>query len=768
MPIYRYPILIWQDFSGQFTAALVEESPAAVGATRREAVDDLRDFLNWRIGEEEDYPLPDFRDPQLASFKVPVRPEYRENDRIFPSLDAISVTVHCVHGRQKGGLLVAGLPLLGIHFYYSEADSLRELATRYVQQKLHGSTPREISRFLPPPAVWLDQVVVRMPRARRRINDATLPALTAVAEPIGRQSLRRQVGRAWERETELVELASRLGLSTGNVLLVGEAGIGKTTLLAAAIALAEKQRRRKRAADAEDKPQNGPRFWMTSGGRLIAGMRYLGEWEQRCEAVIGELGSISGVLCVENLLDLVRVGDQDPIASVAAFLQTYLRHGELRMVAEATPAELDACRRLLPGLADLFQIVVLEDFRPDAALRVLRHAADHLSRQHGVSFDTGTIELIDRLFRRFRPYQSFPSQVVAFLALLAEQTARGSASRVEGQAQAATVRVSDVLTLFIRQTGLPEVFLRDEIPVVRDDVHSHFAGQIIGQPAACRAAANLAVLFKAGMNDPARPVAVMLFCGPTGVGKTELARALARYFFGRGEQTDRLIRLDMSEYGSYGAALRLLTTPEGEASELIRKVRAQPFSVVLFDEIEKAAPEVFDVLLGLFDEGRLTDRFGRTTSFRSAIIIMTSNLGSEQQGSIGFGHRHAGMFETAVQNFFRPEFFNRIDSVVQFDPLDRETILAVTRKELSELSRREGLAGNQIRLTWSESLVAHFTEKGFDLRYGARPLQRTLEQRVIAPLARYLLAHPVAAGQVIHATVDEFGNACFSVRAQTS
>ncbi len=297
--------------------------------------------------------------------------------------------------------------------------------------------------------------------------------------------------------------------------------------------------------------------------------------------------------------------------------------------------------------------------------------------------------------------------------------------------------------------------------------------------------------FKSGMNDPARPVSVLLFCGPTGVGKTELARALARCFFGGAvpefagiqaraegvefvkvpvagdspnsgefgdDKADRLIRLDMSEYGAFGAAQRLVSTPEGDPSELIRKVRAQPFSVVLFDEIEKAAPEVFDVLLGLFDEGRLTDRFGSTTSFRSAIVILTSNLGSEQQGSIGFGHVKAGVFEAAVQKFFRPEFFNRLDGIVNFEPLSRSTILAVTRKELADVGRREGLSSNRIRLTWSDALVALLADEGFDPRYGARPLQRTLERRLIAPLAKFLLANPTAPGRTVRADVDDSGN----------
>ena len=197
---------------------------------------------------------------------------------------------------------------------------------------------------------------------------------------------------------------------------------------------------------------------------------------------------------------------------------------------------------------------------------------------------------------------------------------------------------------------------------------------MIDQPEACEAAANVVMTFKAGLNDPHRPLGVLLFCGPTGVGKTEMAQALARYFFGGGgERTDkqRLIRLDMSEYAGFDAVERLLGPPHGEPSELIRKIRQQPFTVLLLDEIEKAAPDVFDVLLGVFDEGRLTDRFGRVTNFRSALIVMTSNLGADRQTPVGFDATARPRYRDEAMAFFRPEFFNRIDAVVTFHPLGR-------------------------------------------------------------------------------------------------
>jgi ATP-dependent Clp protease ATP-binding subunit ClpC len=200
----------------------------------------------------------------------------------------------------------------------------------------------------------------------------------------------------------------------------------------------------------------------------------------------------------------------------------------------------------------------------------------------------------------------------------------------------------------------------------------------------------------------------------------------------------------MSEYSGPWAADRLLLQAGGEPSDFLQQIRRQPFTVVLFDEIEKAHPDIFDVLMNVFDEGRLADRFGRVTWFRSAVLILTSNLGVQAAAPLGFGDRGASpsSHASAVRDFFRPEFFNRLDSVVTFEPLTSDVIQAIAEKELRELAGREGLRQQGVQLKWTRAVVEHLARTGFDPRYGARPLQRTLETEVVAPLARFLIATP--------------------------
>jgi len=756
MAVFRYPVLVLQAHQGLYTALLVEELDdqpiSAAGSTHAKAVAQVEDYLRW-FHKQHPYIEPlEFLEPRLHHQQVHIRPEYHHSGRRYPCRETLRLQVPIVQGRRASGVEVCAIPTLGVNFHYYQSDQLKETISHFVQDKLEGCSPRDLSRHLPVQSATLDEVLVPVGAKSSERTDGLSqqsPNLETVADPCS--SLLKRYSQGWGRETHIAELSHWLNHEKANVILLGEPGVGKTTVLMQAIRKSERLNSQEQESS---NPRTRKRFWRTSGSRLIAGMKYLGQWEQRCEHIIEELSGLGGVLCIENLLELVETG-AGPGNSVARFFQTYIEQGELRLVAEATGTELQACRRLLPGFLELFQIVKVPTFNRQEALEVLDHLTAWHRQSSPVQVERGVTELIYRMFARFLPYQVFPGQATVFLRQLFEHAVQ---RRREKIAQA------DAISMFTQLTGLPEVFLKDEIPLDQVSVVQDLCRSVIGQEEAVRTAAGLVTTFKAGMNDPGRPVGSLLFCGPTGVGKTQLAKTLSQFLFGHGDQTNRLIRLDMSEYAGPDAAERFLHDLDNRPSKWIRRIRRQPFAVVLFDEIEKASPVVFDILLSVLDEGRVTDQYGRMTILRSAVIIMTSNLGGQKTGALGFGRGPGMVYEDEAEGFFRPEFLNRIDAIVAFEPLNQQTASAIVTKELTGIAAREGLVKVGVRLSWTEKLVQHMVEVGIDHRYGARPLQRALEAKVVGPLACFLLEHQGIQDRAVCIDIDEAGGIRFALR----
>lgn len=730
MPSHKFPIAVWRDAAGLYTASVLDGVHGeAVAESPPAAVKQLKDFLLWAYGRDPYALEPDMRDPQLTDVRVSIRPEYEIDDRPYPCSHRVPMRVPLVHGLRRDGSRICVLPTLGLSLTAHPGDAVESLVGDYVQRKLHGLTPRQLARLLPPAEIALESIVIKAASRTWRPPQRRSPVLEAVADAVGDRAIRRQYHRALLREQEIAAIVEHLAGSKASLLLAGESGVGKTSILVDAVRLVERGKQADESAE-EQTTRSPHRFWLTSGGRLIAGMKYLGEWEQRLEAVVEELTESSGVLCVDRLAGLLQAGGRDPASSVAAFLAPYMQRGDLRLVAEATPRQLDACRQLLPGFADLFHVINIDAMDNATTRRLLGQLSANHERNLGIAAEPGCTELLLRLSRRFLPYQVFPGGTVSFLAEVFAQAKKYQQPKLEK---------THIVERFCEQTGLPTQLVRDDKSLAHGDVLAALCERVIGQEAACDIAAGVVTTFKAGLNDPRRPLSVMMFCGPTGVGKTELAKGLADYLFGYGKAKDRLVRLDMSEFASYDAARRLLTKPDGEVSDLIERVRRQPFSVLLLDEIEKASPGVFDMLMGLFDEGRLTDHFGRTTWFTSTLVVMTSNLGGGRSQPIGFDDTAGVSFQREVQDFFRPELFNRIDHIVSFDALSAEHIRAITEKELKQLAQRKGLTRRGLRLSWSDELVRHLAAIGYDARFGARPLQRAIERIVVSPLARWLL-----------------------------
>jgi len=730
-------VLIMQQQSGLFTGSLLEGNhPWAVGNTADQVLLQLKEYLAWDR-KQGARPDPDLASLKVADIKLQLQPEYKPktpegSPRIsYPCLEQVPFRIPCVFGRKSSGMFVGIMPSLGVRFQTYETSVLHGLARHYVRQALTGQNPLQLTRCLTPRSRRVEEILLTekgLLRPRQTTpwhENVELSSLAAVADPLGSRSESRSYAKAFLRDGLVEELYQRLQTKRTCVMLVGKPGVGKTTVAA------EVARRMEREAR-QEKAETPQRIWITNAHRIIAGMPYLGEWEKRCEEMIEQILHIDGILCVENLVDLTQLGGFGTQDSVAAFLAPYIKRGELRLIAETTPREREVCRRLLPGFPDLLQVLEVPVFTSSEATQVLRETTGVMAQNLHVSLESGIAETVTGLHSRFLPYAAFPGQAVRFVMNLLDSRTTRDTKRLARE---------DLVQAFVRQTGLPELFLRDELTLQEGEVFQHFRRHVIGQDRACRAAAGLVTRFKAGMNDPTRPIGVLMFCGPTGVGKTALARRLSRYFFGGGGEFDRLIRLDMSEYGAPDGAARLVTGPDGGPSDLIRRLRRQPFSLVLFDEVEKAHPQVFDVLMNVFDEGRLSDPLGRVTVFRSAILLMTSNLGASRQGSPGFVEQRPN-YEEEVMRFFRPEFFNRIDAIVAFDPLQKDVIRSIAEKELGEIADREGLVAAGITLKWAPAVVDHVAAAGFDARYGARPLQRTVESAVVTPLARLLAERP--------------------------
>lgn len=703
----RHPVAVWGDERGYTAALLYDLDYTTFAPEKRDALEDLREHLVAQAKAVGFVDEPDLEDVRVVNVKVKLTAEYRTRGRVFPVEGSYELLFPCVLATATG-LTQCSVPSLGLQFYYEEGRNLKELVNHYVRERLAGSTPYDLARHRPPAALEIELISVRGPSVRVGRPDPETPNLSAVAEPLARTS-----GRCYGRDTLVRELEQRLG-QKASVLLVGPSGCGKSALLA------EVARRLEKGRDKEKHP--APRLWHTSAARLIAGMKYLGQWEERLQEVIGELASVGAILAADNLLEMVRQGGE-PNASLAAFLAPYLEAGELQLVAEVTPAELVACTQALPQLVDLFQVLRVPALQGADAEAVAGRLLELHGQRRRCAVYMGAAADVVGLFARFEPYSAFPGNVARFLRGLPSAGSR-----------------AEVFAAFSRHTGIPERFLRDEVLLDPEELEWEFEEQVIGQPAASAAGTRLLTTFKAGMQDPERPLGSLLLCGPTGVGKTELARTLARTVFG---DEKRLIRLDMSEFSGGGAAERLLgSVYDAQPSELVRKLRRQPFSVVLLDEVEKAHPEVFDVLLRALDEGLWTDPWGRETSFRSAIILLTSNLGAELIKDVGLRKHEAPSYEGAARAFFRPEFLNRLDGIISFAPLGREEVRKIAVKEVRALERRAGLRRRSLRLSAGAGLIEELVAQGYDPRLGARPLQRAVERLVVRGLGRYLAAHP--------------------------
>ncbi|UJR79667.1 AAA family ATPase [Sandaracinus amylolyticus] len=536
-----------------------------------------------------------------------------------------------------------------------------------------------------------------------------------------------------------------------STLVVGAPGVGKSTLVDRAIVdLLDAE-----GWSAHRNLDRVTEVWSISARRTIAGMSHLGEWEKRCMEVLADCRARPVVLRVEDLHTFGRAGRHTGSdRSFADVFRGPLARGEIVMIGEVTPEQLQRLEDDAPGFAELFQRVLVHEPPVDVVLRMMFHEARRLEHERRVRFAPLAYRAILDLGGGLSPGRAFPGKALDLLRAVGRAPERpDDPPRAVGPA--------DVVAELARRTGLPASLVQPDAPLDPADVEAFFARDVMGQPAAVRAAVDLAMRIRAGLVDPRRPYGVYLLTGPTGTGKTELARAIARWLYG-GEQ--RLVRIDMGELGHPGAVARLIGDAWDPEGMLTRRVREQPFCVVLLDEIEKAHPAVLQLLLQLLDEGRLTDAAGITADFTHTVVLMTSNLGGRSGAAIGFDPSVQGQrldVLRAVREFFPPELFNRIDRVVPFDPLSLEVAERVAEKELSKLLARRGLAERGVYVFANERAVTRIAHEAFDVQGGARSVKRWLEDRVGSLLAEEIAGGPRGRMRIVRLASDASG---FSAR----
>jgi len=724
----NYPLLYYTLPNESVLGILVGTEYKVVDKDLKSLKATLSGHLQKKYKREDEYDFFDIIEPKLKIIEMSVRPTYQDERSAFPMKDAVKVPVAVIYGESDDGGYECYLPTYNRKFHYYDAKQFNTLVRHFCTHLLNELAPEELYRHIMRSRPEMDKVTLRVNYDREFDYESDYKpdyrTLTSMADryPYSK-AIRRNISAfpdaAWELEHKVSETIEKLINSRSNILLVGKPSVGKSSVLKQAI---------KKITSKKREAQLTFTFWQIMPQRITATAKWLGEWQENCETLIEELQSANGILWVVDFIRLLQTGGEGPEDSVASFMSSYLREGKLQMVGEVTPEQLESIKRLLPGFTEQFQLVKIDELPEQKIQTILQKLADFSENNLHIRISKEALGVSYRLLQRYYPYNSFPGKAVNFLGQCVNDAQLNEAAEVDKAA---------VIQNFIKQTGMPELFLRDDLLLKSNELKSYFSEKIIGQPGAVEQMVGTIKVFKAGLNNPYKPITTMIFAGPTGVGKTASARAMADYFFGKGQTQSPLIRIDMSEFQDPSMIYRFIGTGR-EVGKLVKDIRERPFSVLLLDEVEKAHPVIFDSLLAALDEGILVDAYGRVTNLRNTIIIMTTNLGASNRQSIGFDKNAQPDYGGAMRGFFRPEFLNRIDAVVTFNALNNDDIRLITHKELEDLKQREGFKKRNISLIFTDALMTHLTEIGFDERYGARPLQRAIEQEVVSPLAHFL------------------------------
>ncbi|GMA50494.1 ATP-dependent Clp protease ATP-binding subunit ClpC [Alicyclobacillus contaminans] len=642
---------------------------------------------------------------------------------------------------------------------------------------------------------------------------AGTPTLDSLARDLTQMARDGKLDPVIGRSTEIERVIQVLSRRTkNNPVLIGEPGVGKT-------AIAEGLAQRIVAGDIPETLRN-KRVMVLDMGTVVAGTKYRGEFEDRLKKITEEIRHAGNViLFIDELHTLIGAGGAEGAIDASNILKPALARGELQCIGATT---LDEYRKHIEKDAALerrFQPITVDQPSPEEAVLILKGLRDRYEAHHRVKITDEALESAVRLSDRYITDRFLPDKAIDLIdeaasrVRLQSHTAPPNLKELEAQLEkvrnekdaavqsqefekAAAMRdqeqklkqelesrknewkrmqddndikvtAEDIAHIVAAWTGIPVKQLAEEESERLLNMEKILHDRVIGQQEAVQAVSRAIRRARAGLKDPKRPIGSFIFLGPTGVGKTELARALAAAMFG---DEDAMIRIDMSEYMERHTTSRLVGAPPGyvgyeEGGQLTEKVRRKPYSVVLLDEVEKAHPEVFNILLQVLDDGRLTDGKGRTVDFRNTVIIMTSNVGAEmirKGSSLGFRPDTANQYDDMktkvmdeLKKSFRPEFLNRIDEIIVFHPLNESEIGEIVDLLVRELQKR--LEEQDIRFQLTDKAKAFLAKEGFDPQYGARPLKRAIQRHIEDKLSEALLAGKVKRGDRVTIDADDTG-----------
>ncbi|MFH1844916.1 MAG: AAA family ATPase [bacterium] len=519
--------------------------------------------------------------------------------------------------------------------------------------------------------------------------------------------------------------------SPRSVLLVGEHGVGKSAIVQAL---------------GREIGKEGWLIFEAKGAELIAGKKYIGEFEEQLVELVRNLRDNKKIIWYAPdfaALEWTGRHEHKPMGALDHLLP-HIESGQILVIGEVRTAAFEQLVQTKPHCLTAMEICRVEPLTPAETQQLARQwAARHGHGQASNLIADAVLQEAWQLARHYLRDRAAPGNLLEFLEL--------TRKRLTVQSPATHITVDDLIITLTNLTGLPADILDDRQQLALGELRSFFGRRIMGQSEAVDCLVERIAMIKAGLTDPTRPQGVFLLAGPTGTGKTEIAKTLASYLF---SSEARLVRLDMSEYQTPNSVDRLLgNMSDRDEQSLAYKIRKQPFSVVLLDEFEKAYPAVWDLFLQVFDDGRLTDRQGKTVDFRHAIIVLTTNLGASRPTgtSLGFAQEQEVFQPAAIERtmgqVFRPEFLNRIDRVIIFRPFTREIMRKILAKELDDAYQRRGLRNRSWAVLWDDAATEFLIEKGFSTRYGARPLKRAIDQYLLAPLALTIVDFQVPEGE---------------------